>query len=295
MKDHLLQTVAGLAPDRRLHPAREYLQLYMLRLLHAAGAYQHFAFVGGTALRVLHDLPRFSEDLDFSATPARAPGAGQAAEPARAPGSGQAAELARAPGAGQAAEFDPGGLWKRLAGDLDKAGYDVRVRQRADRAVAGAFFRFQGLPRELGWSRDPRLGLLIKVEIDRAPPAGAVVETTLIQRLFPIALRHYDLPSLFAGKLHAILCRPYAKGRDWFDLAWYLTARRGVEPNLVLLDNALRQTGTRVHASDWRQAVNERLRALKWNEVTADLRGFLQRPDDLDHLRPELIAKALGC
>jgi hypothetical protein len=52
----------------------------------------------------------------------------------------------------------------------------------------------------------------------------------------------HDLPSLFAGKLHAILARPCAKGRDWFDLVWYLTEKRGLEPNVTLLRNALLQT-----------------------------------------------------
>jgi len=99
---------------------------------------------------------------------------------------------------------------------------------------------------------------------------------------------------LFAGKLHAILCHPYAKGRDWFDLAWYLTAERGLEPNLALLANALRQTRTSVGAAKWRQAVRARLRSLAWSEVAADVRGFLDRPEDLDQIRPELIEKALG-
>jgi len=270
MKDHLLQSVARMAPADRLNPAREYLQMYLLRLLHSAEAYRQLVFVGGTALRVLHGLPRFSEDLDFCATPAR---------PSKATA---------------AVELDPEGLWLRMARDLQKAGYDVAIKQRTNKTVANAFFRFQGLPRELGWSRDPRLGLIIKVEIDRKPPKGAGIETTLVQRPFPVALRHHDLPSLFAGKLHAILCRPYAKGRDWFDLAWYLTACRGLEPNLELLANALQQTHVRVNAASWRRAVRLRLRSLKWAEVTADLRGFLQRPDDLDQIRPDLIDKAIG-
>ncbi|HJX65768.1 MAG TPA: nucleotidyl transferase AbiEii/AbiGii toxin family protein [Polyangia bacterium] len=269
MKDHLLQTVASLDPDKRIGPAREYVQMYILRLLHSAEAYRHMAFLGGTALRVLYDLPRFSDGLDFSVVPAR-PSTKAEAKP-----------------------LDIEWLCKRLADDLHKAGYDVQVKQRVGRIVANAFFRFQGLPRDLGWSRDPRLGLIVKVEIDRKPPEGAGIETTLVQRPFPIALRHYDRPSLFAGKLHAILCRPYTKGRDWFDLAWYLTAQRGLQPNLGLLANALKQTRTSIDASKWREAVRARLRSLKWAEVTSDLRGFLQRPDDLDQIRPELIEKAL--
>ncbi|MBK7599829.1 MAG: nucleotidyl transferase AbiEii/AbiGii toxin family protein [Acidobacteria bacterium] len=57
-----------------------------------------------------------------------------------------------------------------------------------------------------------------------------------------LLLQHYDLPSLMAGKLHAILARKYAKGRDWYDLVWYLSQRSPVEPNVELLQNALDQT-----------------------------------------------------
>lgn len=59
--------------------------------------------------------------------------------------------------------------------------------------MANAFFRFVGLPRGMGWSRDPRVSLSIKLEIDLRPPEGAVLETRLVQRFFPIALRHHDL------------------------------------------------------------------------------------------------------
>ncbi|MHB8764539.1 MAG: nucleotidyl transferase AbiEii/AbiGii toxin family protein [Deferrisomatales bacterium] len=53
----------------------------------------------------------------------------------------------------------------------------------------------------------------------------------MIQRFFPIAVRHYELPSLFAGKVHALLARPHAKGRDWYDLVWYRTEQRGLLPS----------------------------------------------------------------
>lgn len=68
---HLLQQLEGIPPKARENPAREYLQVYVLRLLHERGAMASLAFVGGTALRLLYRLPRFSEDLDFSALPER--------------------------------------------------------------------------------------------------------------------------------------------------------------------------------------------------------------------------------
>ena len=151
-----------------------------------------------------------------------------------------------------------------------------------------------GLPKEAGWSADPRIALSVKLEIDLRPPAGAVVETTLVQRFFPVALRHHDLPSLFAGKLHAILARRYAKGRDWFDLVWYLTEKRGLEPNPKLLANALKQTNHALPEGGWREAVMRRLASLDWKAVTADLRPFVQRQSDLEVIAPEHIVQLLS-
>lgn len=267
MRDHLLQQVARGPAETRRNLAREYLQVYLLRLVHEAGGFRHLAFLGGTALRLLHRLPRFSEDLDFSVLPA--PGAGHAAAPAE--------------------------LFLRLKASLVAAGYDVTVKVRTERTVASAFVRFEGLPKLVGASPDPRLALSVKLEIDTHPPAGAGVETTLIQRFFPIAVRHYDLPSLFAGKLHALLARPYAKGRDWHDLVWYRTEQRELEPNRALLEQALAQTGHPVAwAAGWRGAVAERLRALDWAAVERDLVPLLERRSDLEHLRPELVERLLA-
>ena len=77
-------------------------------------------------------------------------------------------------------------------------------------------------------------------------------------------VQYYDLPSLMAGKLHALLTRRYAKGRDWYDLVWYLSQRPPVTPNLAMLQNALDQTqgAHRVDARHWRQEVMDRLAAM---------------------------------
>jgi hypothetical protein len=268
MRDHLLQVAGRGSSDERRNVAREYLQIYILRLLHEAKAFPPLAFIGGTALRLLFSIPRFSEDLDFSYAPARAPAKGA---------------------------FDPSELFRTLKGALSKGGYEVSIRLRTVRTVANAFLRFEGLPRLVGYSTDARLALTVKVEIDTNPPAGATVETTLVQRFFPLALRHHDLASLFAGKLHALLARPYAKGRDWFDLAWYLTEKRGLEPNVELLRNALAQTGHPERwAERWREELARRLGELDWPSVERDVKPFLERSTDLEHVKPEWIQGLLG-
>jgi predicted nucleotidyltransferase component of viral defense system len=265
MKDRLIEIVTSGSADERRNLAREYLQVYILRLVHEAGAMRHLAFVGGTALRLIHALPRFSEDLDFSLSP------------------------------GKGTVPEPGKLFGRIAAVLEKSGYEVTMKARTRSNVANVFFRFHRVPFELGWSDDPRARFPVKLEIDLDPPGGFVVETSLVQRFYPVALRHHDLPSLFAGKLHALLARPYAKGRDWFDLAWYLTEKRGLAPNVAFLANALAQTGHGdVDASRWRMAVRERLGEVRWNDMIEELGPFVERRGDLDHLSPELIDKLLG-
>jgi hypothetical protein len=103
------------------------------------------------------------------------------------------------------------------------------------------------------------------------------------------------LPSLFAGKLHAVLTWSYTKGRDWFDLVWYLTEQQELDPNLELLQNALDQTGnSHIAAAQWRHQVRERLRQLDWARVLTDVKPFVERTTDLDQLDPALIEKLLG-
>ena len=126
--------------------------------------------------------------------------------------------------------------------------------------------------------------LSVKVEIDTRPPAGATIQRTLVTRHFTFVICHYDLPSLMAGKLHALLTRGYPKGRDWYDLIWYRSRRPPgqLEPNGQFLQNALDQTqgvGT-YRAADWRTLLAARLADLDTRELARDVRPFLERPED---------------
>ena len=102
--------------------------------------------------------------------------------------------------------------------------------------------------------------------------------------------------SLLAGKLHAFLARRYVKGRDVYDLAWYLSDRTWPEPNLDLLNNALAQTrrhGPQVMAENWRQLVADRVETLDWRQVAADVEPFLERPADIALLTRENLSSLL--
>ena len=92
-------------------------------------------------------------------------------------------------------------------------------------------------------------------------------------------LQHHDRSSLLAGKLHALLQRPYLKGRDVYDLVWFLSDPDWPAPNLTMLNNALRQTGWQgpsLTELTWRDVVWDRLESVSWDQVVDDVRPFLE-------------------
>ena len=99
-----------------------------------------------------------------------------------------------------------------------------------------------------------------------------------------------------AGKIHALLARRYAKGRDLFDLAWYLTRPDRPSPNFDLLENALAQTtwkGPRVEPNTWRSLLLERVASLDWAALTRDVEPFLEDPNDRQLLDREMLLSEL--
>ena len=251
MKDRALEAALRFDdPGRRLNALREYLQAFIMRSLHESEASRAIVFVGGTALRFLENLPRFSEDLDFS-------------------------QVSRD-------GYDPVRWLHKLKRDLHLAGFDSTVRWMDRRPVQVAWIRTASLLAEAGLSGHPDQKLAIKVEIDTRPPAGAAVLRSVVTRHFTFVIRHHDLPSLMAGKLHALLARGYPKGRDWFDLVWYRSRRPPVAPNVQLLQRALDQTpGTQgCRAADWRRLLQARLADLDTGALVRDVAPFLERPVD---------------
>lgn len=251
MKEQALALVRGLTdPDLALNRLREYLQALVLRSFHESEAFRPLAFVGGTALRFLHGLPRFSEDLDFSVV---------------------------------AAEGYAGHEWMaKVKRDLALAGFKPEVTWNDRKVVHTGWVRLPRILHDAGLSAMPQQKLAIKLEIDTRPPSGARCERRVITRHMMFLLQHYDLPSLLSGKLHAAIARRYAKGRDWYDLVWYLSQRPPVEPNLPLLQNALDQTqgAGRYDARRWAALVRDRVRRLDVNAIQEDVRAFLERPQE---------------
>jgi hypothetical protein len=129
--------------------------------------------------------------------------------------------------------------------------------------------------------------LAVKIEVDTRPPKGAGLTITVVRRFVVLQLQHHDKASLLAGKLHAILQRPYPKGRDIYDLLWYLSDPDWPQPNLVLLNNALAQTnweGGTLDEGNWKEFVSVRLQNLNWNGIVEDVRPFVEPGFDLNLL-----------
>jgi hypothetical protein len=139
--------------------------------------------------------------------------------------------------------------------------------------------------------------LAVKIEVDTNPPTGAGLATTVVRRFVVLQLQHHDKASLLSGKLHAILQRAYTKGRDLYDLLWYLSDPAWPPPNLTLLNNALAQTGWQDETltdANWRDQVRLRLRRLDWENIQADVRPFVEPGFDLSLLSLENLERVLG-
>jgi len=266
MKIYLKQQIerAG-SPIQAQNIVREYLQARILEQLQYQGGMVPLAFQGGTALRFLFDLPRFSEDLDFT--------------------------LER-----QLEGFNFQKVLEKVKREFEKETYQISLKLNTIKNVNSAFVRFPGLLFELGLSQQRNQVLAVKLEVDTRPPAGAGLETTVVRRHVALQLQHHDRSSLLAGKLHALLQRDYVKGRDIYDLFWYLSNRNWPEPNLVLLNNALLQTGwqgNELTVNTWRDVVRQKVTELPWEQVFEDVAPFLEKEAEIQLLTRENLLRLL--
>ncbi len=266
MKEVLIRLVEGSAsPLVARNVMREYLQARILACLQRKGAMIPLAFHGGTALRFLYALPRHSEDLDFALE-------------------------------GDPAAYDLQGCLHAIETEFYKEGYELETKCTDDRVVQSAWIRFRGLLYEMGLSSQRGEVFSLKLEVDTHPPQGAGLETTVVRRHVTLQLQHHDRPSLLAGKIHAILQRSFTKGRDLYDLLWYLSDPEWPDPNLALLNNALLQTGWEGPAlteRNWRDILRQRVAELEWRRVHDDVVPFLERAEESDILTRENLLRLL--
>lgn len=210
MKELIMHEIRESDESLQVHLLREKLQHLILKVIDEKKFFSQIHFLGGTALRVLYKLKRFSEDLDFSLDPQ------------------------------QKKKFNFDLFIQSIQNDLADYGFQTELKKKTTGAVRNCYFKFSHILPELSSRFKINEKLSIRVDIDTNPPLGFGIETTAVKNDFLIKIKHYDKPSLFAGKLHAIIGRNYLKGRDIYDFIWYCASETPV--NLTLLNNAYKQT-----------------------------------------------------
>ncbi|MBN1621607.1 MAG: nucleotidyl transferase AbiEii/AbiGii toxin family protein [Endomicrobiales bacterium] len=267
MKDYIKEIIKkGESSDYQRNLVREYLQEYFLYILYRKKFFKDIVFCGGTSLRFIYKIKRFSEDLDFSLSQ-------------------------------QSGKIDFQDILKIQKDEFEKAGFKAEVKISMKTNVNNAFFDFPGLLFEYGLSPHKQEKTSIKIEIDTNPPKGGKEEMSTYNGSFMFYLMHYDIASLFAGKMHALLARKYTKGRDWYDLVWYLSKFKDITPNFEMLNNALKQTGNdsiAVNGENWKQILLGLAKDLDEKSIVSDVYRFLEDPGEKELLTKENIINTIG-
>lgn len=250
--------------DRAL---REIMQQVILLGLWRGRFFEHAAFYGGTALRLVHGLDRFSEDLDFSVLE---PGgsldlAGYGASAIR--------ELAA-----HGIEAEPGSAEEPRESSIQRV--SLSANARTTMAAAGAPQSvISSLPRE-------RL-LKVRLEVDLRPAPGFSTAPGYLLTPLPFQVRCYSLPDLHAGKMHAVLCRRWrnrVKGRDWFDMVWF--AANHPRLRLAYLDQKMKQSGDlgpaeTLNGNLLRSKIEEAVEKLDVNAARREVEPFVRDHESL--------------
>jgi len=253
-----LKQYSPASPREELNALKEIFQEIALFGLARANFFNKAAFQGGSCLRIAFGLNRFSEDLDFTLF-----------------------------------ERNSDFVWAPFLKTLQQEfnlydlKFDVIDRSEADKAVKMAFLKDSSFGRVFIFTH-PRGNadsnvIKIKLEVDTNPPKGSRFEKQFINFPSTFSITTQDLPSLFAGKCHALLCRQYIKGRDWFDFVWYVS--RKIVPNYEYLTNTIDQQGpwrkqNIVVTKDWLiEALIEKIEQIDWDVAKRDAANFLRESE----------------
>ena len=245
---------------------REIMQEVALAGLQRSGFFEKAAFYGGTALRIFYGLDRFSEDLDFSL-------------------------LSSDP------EFSLEPYFKGLVEEFANVGLQVSIKEKKKTkgtSIDSAFLKpetvwreliLEGMVLEAGLSA--MVGLKIKLEVDRQPPLRFQTEEKLLIKPFSFYVKCFTKSNLFAGKMHALLFRKWknrVKGRDWYDLEWYI--RKGVPLNLDHFLARAQDTGnwtnSTIEKEELLDLLKKRIDSVSMEAVKEDIVKFIPDNKKLD-------------
>ena len=243
---------------------KEVIQEVVLAGLAKAGFFNEAAFYGGTALRIFYGLDRFSEDLDFSL-------------------------LKPDP------DFDLSKYFSFLSNEINSLGLNFTVEEKKksiETSERSAFVK--GNTREHLFKFYPASAekvpynelIKIKFEVDTNPPAGFSCDFKILLLPSPCKIRMYDISSLFAGKIHAILCRGWSrvKGRDLYDYLFYLTKHAEINmQNLKakLVDSKFITDETFLDIEYIVELLDRKFRSIDYKQAKDDVRPFLKNPESI--------------
>jgi hypothetical protein len=265
-----LETYKPSSQEEAKDALREIMQEIALAGLYRTGFFEKAAFYGGTALRIFYGLDRFSEDLDFSLL---------AVEP----------------------EFSLNKYQDAIVQEFKALGMDVSIREKQktnQTNIDSAFLKSETIWKELVLEGIiPQNGMeqvanvKIKIEVDREPPLGFETEDKLLLKPFSFYVKCLTLPNLFAGKMHALLFRKWGenvKGRDWYDMEWYI--RKGVPLDLNHFLIRAKDSGDwkkdTITEAEFRELITKKIDTVKMNYVINDIKRFIQNADTLDIWSP---------
>lgn len=266
--ESLLENYTPKTKNEYENAIQEIMQEIALMGLWRAKFFEHAAFYGGTSLRILHGLDRFSEDLDFSLLKS---------DPT----------------------FNLHPFLKAVEEELEISGLEVTVEHKIkhpEESIRSAFLKTGTLETFIRIGLDEALQkytqsnevIKIKLEIDIDPPMGFTTEIKYLTKPVPFSVRTYAPEDLFAGKMHALLCRPYkvrVKGRDWYDFIWYVA--KGFRLHLSHLESRMRQSGHYSSEKPLTQEVffnllEKKIEGLNLEAAKEDIKRFIRNPREIE-------------
>ena len=270
-----------ITPEDYKNALKEIIQEIALLGLARHNFFDRAAFYGGTALRIGHGLGRFSEDLDFTL-------------------------LKTDP------DFNLKSFLKGIEDELIV--YDLKLNaeikeKTKESDVESAFLKGNTIEMLIsieGWEKkkiplNKNDGIKIKIEIDINPPTpSGNVETKYLTSPINFSYKVLTLPSLFAGKIHAVLCRKYEsgriKGRDHYDFIWYMN--KGIIPDMEYLEAKLVQSGhwdknQKLTISELKRLLENKFSEIDWEEAKKDVTPFIKDTFELNVWSKEFFIQLL--
>ncbi|MDP2388123.1 MAG: nucleotidyl transferase AbiEii/AbiGii toxin family protein [Bacteroidota bacterium] len=263
--------------EETLSALREIMQEIALAGLSRTDFFDKAAFYGGTALRIFYGLDRFSEDLDFSLLESNP-------------------------------DFSLEPYFPYIIAEFEAVGIKVSIREKDKKIktqVESAFLKSETIWKELVLEDiikqagiQSNKSIKIKIEVDRQPPLGFETEEKLLLRPFSFYVKCFTLPSLFAGKMHALLFRKWknrVKGRDWYDFEWYI--KKGIVLDINHFHKRAKDTG------DWKEKtisqkqitnlLSERFNSISFDNVKEDVVRFIKDDTALKIWSPKYFSDLL--